>query len=41
MGTDDGVVEQESGSSHFLSNAIDNMNRTRVDATGNRMRLKD
>ena len=34
-------VEQETVSSQNLANAIDNMNRTRIDATGNRLRLMD
>ena len=34
-------VEQETMSSHSLANAIGNMSKTRVDATGNRLRLKD
>ena len=34
-------VEQETVSSPNLPHAIENMNRTRSDATGNRLRLKD
>ena len=34
-------VEQETMSSKRLANAIDNMSKTRIDATGNRPRLKD
>ena len=34
-------VEQETVTSQNLTNAIENMNRTRNDATGNRLRLKD
>ena len=34
-------VEQETVSSHSLANAIENMSKTRVDATGYRLRLKD
>ena len=34
-------VEQENVTSQSLANAIENMNRTRTDATGDRLRLKD
>ena len=34
-------IEQETFSSLNLVNAIENMNSTRIDATGNRLRLKD
>ena len=34
-------VEQETVSSQNLANAIENINKTRSDATGNRLRLKD
>ena len=34
-------VEQEAVSSQSLANAIENMNRTRAQATGDRLRLKD
>ena len=33
--------EQETVSSQSLANAIENMSKTRIDATGNRLRLKD
>ena len=33
-------VEQETVSSQCLANAIENMSRTRIDATGNRLQLK-
>ena len=34
-------VEQETVTSQNLANAIENMLRTLIDATGNRLRLKD
>ena len=34
-------VEQETVSSQSLANATENMSKTRIDATGNRLRLKD
>ena len=34
-------VEQETVASQNLFNTIENMNKTRIDATGNRLRLKD
>ena len=34
-------VEQETVSSQNLANAVENMNRIRIDAMGNRLRLKD
>ena len=34
-------AEQETVSLHNLANAMENMNRTRIDATGNRLRLMD
>ena len=34
-------VEQETVSSQSLANAIENMSKTRIDATGNRPRLKN
>ena len=34
-------VEQETVSSQSLANAVENMSKTRIDATGNRLRLKD
>ena len=34
-------VEQETVSSQSLVNATENMSRTRIDATGSRLRLKD
>ena len=34
-------VEQETVSSQNLANAVENMNRTQIDATGKRLRLKD
>ena len=34
-------VEQETVSSQNLANAVENMSKTRIDATGSRLRLKD
>ena len=34
-------VERDTVSSQKLANTIENLNRTRIDATGNRLRLKD
>ena len=33
--------EQETVSSQNLANAVENMSKTRIDATGSRLRLKD
>ena len=43
MATSDGVqrVEQETVSSQGLANVLHNMNKTRIDAVGNRLSLKD